>query len=180
MTQRPSLLSLSAEMFRVMTLTVGGGSTAAAAFQRRLVDEKQWLPLDEFRLAYALGRITPGTTVFAMCSALGLLLRGFAGAVASLLAASIPSSLLAWIVTLGVDAISTSPLAQRAISGAIAASVGLSFASVWILVRPSLIPGRLLRPVALVLGGYLLSLWLTPIAVLALAAVAGYRWKSES
>lgn len=166
-------------MFRIMSVTVGGGATSAAAMQRRLVDDLRWLPIHDFRLTFALGRITPGTTVFAMCSALGFLLRGWTGAVAALLAASVPTSLLAFAVTLGVDAVSTSPFAQRAILGAIAASVGLSLASIWILVRPSLIPGRIARAIVLVVGAYLLSLCLAPVWVLGIAAIAGYFWKTN-
>lgn len=175
----PSLREVTAEMFRVMTSTIGGGSTAAAAMQRRLVDEKKWLGIEEFRLTYALGRITPGTTVFAQCSALGYVLRGWTGAVMSLLAASAPTSVLAWLATLGVEAVAGEPLAQKAIAGAIAASVGLSLASVWILVRPSLMPGRVARALVMVAAGYGLSLWVSPVVVLGLAAMAGYWWKTE-
>lgn len=158
------------EVLRVMTLTVGGGLNAMAEFQRTFVDRHRLLTQDEFALCYALGRITPGTTIFALCTALGYFFRGWTGALVSLAAASIPSSLIAWGATAGLRG----ALGHPAIAGAIAGSIGLSFSAVFELVHPYV---RRYRAALLLPGaGWLLAQFLAPIWVLLICGGIGWCW----
>ena len=97
---RFSLHEIAWVMFKTGTLTVGGGGATTAAIQREMVEEKKWLSQEDFSLCYALGRITPGTNLFAMCAAVGYRMAGWPGAVACLVMASLPSSMVAWGLTL--------------------------------------------------------------------------------
>src|SRR6266542_189869 len=82
-------------------LTFGGGSATAETLRRELVDRRGWLSNTDFRLAYAASRLTPATNLLALCTAIGWRLRGISGAVATLLASSVPNSILATLVMAG-------------------------------------------------------------------------------
>lgn len=173
------LADLARVMLRAGTLTFGGGNPTSAALQKRIVEEKQWLTGTDFALAFTLSRITPGTNLFACCSALGYMLRGWPGAVLSLLIVSTPCSIVTALLTVGMDRIVAWPPASALMHGAIAVSVGLSLGSCWTLAAPYLKAGPVLRGVALVIAGFGLAYWLSPIWVLATCAAIGYFWSGE-
>ena len=79
---------------RYANFTLGGGSATVAVMHRELLDKRQWLSPDDFTLCFALARLTPGTNLLAFCTGVGWLLRGMAGAVVALLAASIPCTVM--------------------------------------------------------------------------------------
>jgi chromate transporter len=179
---KPSLSELSGVFFRIGNFTFGGGSATTAALQREMVERRRWYDTLEFGLCYALARVTPGTNLFAFSIASGWLLRGWQGAVATLLVASVPSCLLVCLVTIGFDSWSRNRFFQAAIAGALAASVGALLASFWLLVRPYLDRPRLVQTLVILLGSIALSFlagW-SPIFVLLLAGVAGFFWKEPA
>jgi len=167
---------LARVMLRAGTLTFGGGNPTTAALQRELVEERHWISGTDFALAYTLSRITPGTNLFACCSALGYLLRGWPGALTCLLIASVPSSIITALLTLGMDRLLAWPAAVAMMHGAIAVAVGLSFGSLWTLAAPYLQQGSVVRGVGLIALGFGLGYVVSPIWVLAACAAAGYFW----
>jgi chromate transporter len=162
---------------RISNLTFGGGGPTVAAFQRELVAKRHWLSPEQFALAYALSRITPGTNLFAFCTAVGSMLRGTRGAIVALLAASIPCCAIVAILTAGFDRWSANPWVNAAIGGALAASVGILFASFWSIVEPYFTKCAWPRTAVIAVAGFLLSLKLSPVLVLALAGLAGWFWR---
>jgi chromate transporter len=175
----PGLSELGIVFFRIANFTFGGGAAAAAALQRELVEKRRWLDDVAFALCYSLSRITPGTNLFAFCTAAGWLLRSWRGALVAVLVASIPACAIVWLVTAGFDRISSLRWVQIGIAGALASSVGILLGSFWLLVRPYLGRRNWQRSVVIVGASIFLSLYLhlAPIPVLALAAVAGIFWK---
>ena len=176
---KPSLAELSGVFFRIGNFTFGGGAPTTAAFQRELVERRRWYDTLQFGLCYALARVTPGTNLFAFCTASGWLLRGWWGAIAALLVASIPCCALVCLVTAGFDSWSRNRFFQAAIDGALAASVGALLASFWLLVQPYLDRQHLLQTGAILLGSIALSFFAgwSPIVVLLLAGIAGFFWR---
>src|SRR4051812_48077548 len=83
---RASLRELTAIYFRIGNTTFGGGVPTIAALQRELVDRKGWLSHEEYGLAFALARVTPGTNILAFVAATGAQILGLAGAMAGMLA----------------------------------------------------------------------------------------------
>ncbi len=75
---------------RYANATFGGGSAKTAVLHRAIVDERKWVDPERFALIYALGRLTPGTNLLALCTGLGWQLRSWPGALVALFAASIP------------------------------------------------------------------------------------------
>jgi chromate transport protein ChrA len=70
---------------------------------------------------------------------------------------------------------------HAAIRGALAAAVGLLCATSWQLIRPHLKRSCWLRTAVLVSGSVLLSarLGVSPVRVLAIAAVLGFVWRDK-
>jgi len=174
------LADLARVMLRAGTLTFGGGNPTTASIRRQMVDERGWLSGTDFALAFTLSRITPGTNLFACCSAVGYLVRGWTGALLCLLIASVPSSMVTALITLAMDRILRWPPAIHLMHGAIAISVGLSLGGLWVLASPYLRQAPILRGIVILTAGFALATWLSPIWVLAACAALGYLWPSEA
>lgn len=182
MTSKPALARLAGVFLRIGNTTFGGGDPTMAALQRELIDRKGWLTPEDFALAYSLARITPGTNVVAFCVAVGARISGVGGAIAGALGESLPSAVLAVVITWGYESLRANSFAMAMIAGTVAAVAGMMWASVWLLVRPHL---RGLRPTvraALIFGAAFLAAWkfgITPIPVIGAAALPGFVWKEE-
>jgi chromate transporter len=178
----PSLPRLCLVFFRVANFTFGGGAATTAALQRDLVQERRWLSDTDFALSYALSRVTPGTNLFAFCTAAAWRISGFVAALVTLIVASFPACAVTWAVTAGFDRISGNRWFAAGLAGALAASTGILVASFWLLVRPALTRGNRLRAIVIVAISIALSLRfdVTPVAILALAAFAGWFWPEAS
>jgi chromate transporter len=176
MVNKPSLASLSAVYLKIGNTTFGGGDPTMALLQRELTG-RGWITREDFALAYSLARVTPGTNILAFCAATGGRVLGLAGALAAVLAVTLPSAILAVLLTRGFEAWRTHPLAMAAIGGTVAAVSGMMWASVWLLVKPYI--G--LRAI-LFTGGAFLAAWkfhVTPVPVILTAALAGYFWTDK-
>ncbi len=123
---RPTLAGIADVFARYANFTLGGGSATVAVMHRELLDKRRWLSPDDFTLCFALARLTPGTNLLAFCTGVGWLLRGMAGAVVALLAASIPCAVVVVIATALFSHWQDNRWAQAAIHGAIAAAVAIT------------------------------------------------------
>ncbi len=170
---KPSLASLTNLYLKIGNTTFGGGDPTMALLQRELIFRK-WITQEDFALAYSLARVTPGTNVLAFCAATGARVLGLAGAFAAVLAVTLPSAILAVLLTRGFEAWRTNAWAMAAVGGTVAAVSGMMWASVWSLVKPYLGWRALLFT-----GGAFLAAWkfhVTPVPVILVAALAGYFW----
>ena len=164
-----------------------------AALQREFVDRYGWLSQEEYGLSFALARVTPGTNVMAFCAATGWQILGWAGALAGALSPTLPSAVIAVLITVGYENWRTNALALAAINGTVAAVAGMMLATVYSLVKPHLgasvtgVPHvgshrhRFIRSVRAIAisGGAFLALWkfgLTPLQIIALVLVVGLLW----
>jgi len=172
----PRLGELGALFFRAGNFTPGGGTPATAILQRELISTRQWFDTEDFALCYALSRVTPGTNLLAFYTAIGWRLRGWRGAIVTLLAGAAPCCVLVGLITAGFERISRNVWVAAGIEGALAASVGLLLAGFWLLVRPFLTPRGWLRSVVVVAASVLLTRYggLSPVSVLLLAALTGF------
>lgn len=179
---RPTLRALASVFLRYGSFTFGGGSSTVIAVEREVVDQRQWIDRPTYRMVYGLARLTPGTSILATCTGVGLKLWGWRGAAVALVAASLPCALLAALVTIVYEALTANAWARAALHGATAAAVGIVGASCWHLVRPYLTRRSWARSVVLVAGSAMLSiLGLPPVRVLLIASIVGVLWRrSES
>jgi chromate transporter len=173
---KPSLAALTRLYLKIGNTTFGGGDPTMALLQRALI-ERKWISRADFALAYSLARITPGTNALAFCAATGACVLGLAGAFAAVLAVTVPSAILAVLLTRGFEAWRDHPWAMAAIGGTVAAVAGMMWAGVWTLVKP-----YLGFRVILFAGGAFLAAWkfqVTPIPIILVAALLGYLWADE-
>ena len=162
-------------------LTFGGGGPTIAALQNETMNRRGWIDNGQFQLAYALSRLTPGTNLLAFCTALGWQMRGVSGAVAALIASSLPCSIVTVGFTILFDAVQGNRWAATAIEGASASAIGIIAASCWQLIAPHAGAGTWLRTAVLVLGALLLQIAdVPPIRILLLAGVLGAFWRERS
>lgn len=173
---QPPLSDLTGVFLRIGNLTFGGGDPTTAALGRELVERRGWLPAEAFALIYSLARLTPGTNVLAFCAGAGWTIRRWAGALAAILAVTVPSSVAVVLLTHAYDELQAAGWAAGAVSGILAAVAGLMAAGAWLLVRPQLAARSRRRTLLLLAGTLAAARWLSPIQVLALAALAGLVW----
>jgi chromate transporter len=180
---RPSLRKLAGVFLRVSNTTFGGGYVTMAALGREMVDIRSWLTAEDYALAYALAGVTPGTNVIAFCAAVGWQVLGWMGAVAGVLTLTLPTAVLAVLILQGFESGASHPLVAGALAGTVAAVSGMMWSTVWLLVKRYVGRGwnRNTRAAAITLGAFLAS-WrfgITPVPILAGAAVAGLLWRDR-
>jgi chromate transporter len=180
-TPPPRLLEIAGIMAREGSLTFGGGGPTTIALEKALVHGKGWLSRARFRLAYALSRFTPGTNVFAFCTALGWQMRGIPGAMVALIGASVPCSVVTIAITVLLQIWQDNPSAAVALQVASAVAIGLVAASCWPLVRPHVRKRTWARTLVLLGGAIALQLGgAPPIRVLLAAGALGALWREPS
>ena len=176
----PTLRELTGIFLRVGNTTFGGGVPTIAALQRELVDQYRWLSPEDFALAFSLSRVTPGTNIIAFCAAAGVRILGLRGALSGALSSTVPSAVLAVLITQGYESWSTNTWAMAGIAGTIAAVAGMMWSSIWSLVRPQLHDrSSTIRGTVITLGAFL-AIWkfgLGPLPIIVLALVVGLLWK---
>jgi len=116
---------------RLASVTFGGGNPTMAAMHREMVAGRKWLTGEQYSICYALARITPGTNMLAFCAGTAWELLGWPGAIAGVLAASVPAALVVMLLTEGYDALRANPLAMAAVAGTLAAAVGMMATAAW-------------------------------------------------
>src|SRR4051794_19443022 len=120
MAARPTLRAIAGVFARYANTTFGGGSATIAVLKDAIVVDRQWLDEDQFALDYALSRLTPGTNLLAFCTAAGWTARRWSGALVALLAASLPCSILAVLVTVFYEQLRDNIWFRAALTGALA------------------------------------------------------------
>jgi len=144
------------------------------------VNRLGWLTLDQYGLGQSLAKITPGTGILAFCAATAWMLRRWSGALVAVVVASAPSAVFVVLLTWLFTSLTGSRPAQLVLAAVLAAAVGTMWAAAWLIVQPMLTPTGWLRTAVMVVGAFLaLSWWsVSPIAILAAAAVVGAVWTS--
>lgn len=180
---QPTLRKLTGIFLRIGNTTFGGGLPTIAALQRELVDQREWLTPEDYALAFSLARVTPGTNVIAFCAAAGAQILGFWGAVAGALSETVPSAILAVLMTQGYESWRTNAWVMAGISGTIAAVAGMMWSAIYSLVSPHFRGvGQSLRATAITAAAFL-AIWkfgLSPLAIIVLAALVGLAWEEPS
>jgi chromate transporter len=176
---RPSLTQLARVFFRIGNTTFGGGLLTMTILGRELVHRKQWISAEDYELAFALARVTPGTSIIAFCAAAGWLILGFAGALIAVLVLTAPTAVFAVLLLQGIDSGEGHPLIMGAVAATVAAVSGMMWAIVWIIVRPFAKGFAPTLRAVLIAGGAFLASWkfnFTPVPILAAATLVSLLW----
>lgn len=177
----PTLAELASVFARYANTTFGGGSATIAVIKEQILTRRGWTHEAEFDLNYALSRLTPGTNLLAFCTAAGWTARRWLGAVVALLAASLPCSIIAVVMTAFYVELHDSALFHAALRGALAAAVAILGSTAWVFAEPHIkaAPRKamVIVPCAAALS---LGVHLSPVKILLLAAAAGILWPVEA
>ncbi len=165
--------------FRIGNTTFGGGMVTMGMLGREMVETRRWLTPDKFDLAFALARVTPGTNLIAFCAATGALLRGNLGAIAAVLALTVPSAAIAVFFIYGFETWQTNRYVAAALMGTVAAVAGMMWSTIWMILQPHV--GGMMRnvQVAVIAGGAFVASWwygVSPIAIILAATLLGAVW----
>lgn len=176
--RRPSLRGLALIFGRYGNSTFGGGTATIVEIERHLIDEHEWLARRDSHLAYAISRLTPGTNLLAYCVGAGWRMRGLAGALVALCAASFPSAAMATVLTRFFALWSDRPLTAASLRGALAAAIAIMVRTAWTMMRPTMQDSTAIRTVVVAVSAFALVSVIggTPVQVLLAAAVLGARW----
>jgi chromate transporter len=177
---KPSLRKLTGIFFRVGNTTFGGGYVTMAVLGRELSGRLGWITPEDYALAFAVARVTPGTNIIAFCAAVGWQVLRFSGALAAVIALTAPTAVLAIFILKLLESGTEHPLIMGAIGATVAAVSGMMWSIVWILVSPNLKGfSKSLRAV-IIAGASFAASWffnITPIPILAVATLIGVLWK---
>ncbi|TMB25859.1 MAG: chromate transporter [Deltaproteobacteria bacterium] len=118
-------------------MAIGGGVVMVAPeMQRYVVDSHHWITAEQFSAAFALAQAAPGPN-FLYITLVGWEVAGWAGAAAATLAILGPPTLLSVAMVRASANRAPGPLARAIGKGLVPISVGLVFATGWILLRGS-------------------------------------------
>jgi chromate transporter len=158
---------------RDVNRTVGGGY-AAMELMRRTFVARGWMTGATNGVIVAVSRLTPGTNVLAYCTAAGWRLRGWRGSAVALAAASIPSSIIIFLMSAALMRVATYRAVQAGLAVGMLAACVLLFAAAWSLLKPYLRSRARVRVVAMLAGALALYfVGLTPVRVLLIASAVG-------
>ena len=131
----PSIKQIANVFFRIGNTTFGGGLVTINVLGRELVHRRSWISASDYELAFAVARVTPGTSIIAFCAAAGWLVLGWAGAIAAVMALTVPSAVLAILLLSVLDSGASHPLVMGVLEACVAAVAGMMGAVVLIIVQ---------------------------------------------
>lgn len=129
------LLEVFLRFLVLSLLSIGGAMSTAPEMHRYLVVERGWLGEADFTTAIALAQAAPGPNVL-FVPVLGFQVAGIPGAVAALVGILLPSTLLSLGVSRWGATRRDTPLVRAFTAGLAPVTVGLVFATGWLLALP--------------------------------------------
>ena len=166
---RPTALRLFLVFSRIGLTSFGGG--LSGWLLREFVQDRRWIPQEDFLNGLSLAQALPGVNVTNMAIWIGHRLAGPAGAVAGVLGIVVPPAVLIVGISAAFATLSRFPLTHWALDGAAAAAIGLSFSMG---ITTALRVPRRAAPLVLMAGTFTaigpLGLPLLPVVVVAAAA----------
>jgi len=170
---RISLARFTWIVLRDVNRTLGGGLASMELLRRTFIANGE---LDEAGNAglVAISRLTPGTNILAYCVGLGWSLHRWPGALASLVASSVPASILICVLTSALVRVHEYPPVQMALAVGVLVATLLVLSSAGSLLRPYVGRSMVVRSsIIAIVAAALLAADITPVRILLLSAVLG-------
>jgi chromate transporter len=168
-----SLRQLTWIVLRDVNRTLGGGLASMELLRRTFIANGS---LDEPGNAglVAVSRLTPGTNILAYCVGLGWVLHRWPGALAAVVAASLPASLMVSGLTAALVRIHEYPVVRMILAVGVLVATLLVLASAVSLLRPYVRRSALMRTsIIAIVSGAMLVADVTPVRILLLSAALG-------
>lgn len=169
-----TLLELFWSFLKIGAFTFGGGYAMIPLIQREVIDRKRWLQKEEFLDLLTIAQSAPGPISLNTSVFVGYKLRGYTGAMASILGVVLPSFTIILLVALFFAGIRDNAVVDAAFKGMRPAVVALIVGPVVSLTR-GLHPG--LYAVIAAAAFAVWGLGWSPVYILPAAAAAGIVWE---
>lgn len=166
-----SLADLAIVYGQLSLLAFGGANAVIPEMQRQVVDVHHWMTPHEFAALYALAQAAPGPNMMVV-SLVGWRVAGFWGALVTTGAVALPSSVLTLLVSGAWYRFKDAPWRKALQAGLLPVTAGLILASAALLIRSTTVDWTA-AVVTIAAAALFLSGKVHPMAVLALAALAG-------
>jgi chromate transporter len=120
----PFIWKIFFTFFKIGLFGFGGGYTVIPLIQHQVVNELQWVTLNEFRDGIAMGQITPGP-VFITTTFIGFKIAGIAGALVATIASYSPSLMAVVLLSKVLLKVKHKKIVQVFIKGILSGFIGL-------------------------------------------------------
>ena len=168
------LFELFGSFLKIGAFTFGGGYAMIPHIEREVIDRRRWIERQEFLDLLTIAQSAPGPISLNTSVFVGYKLRGYAGAIASILGVVLPSFTIILAVALFFAGIRDNAAVDAAFKGMRPAVVALIIGPVISLARGM---HRALYPV---IAASALAIWhlgWSPVYILFAAALAGIGWE---
>lgn len=135
---RPRLTALARAWLDIGSQSFGGGPSTLFLIKRICVERHHWITLRELNESWGLAQLSPGIHLTALAGMLGRLIAGTPGVIVCVVAMMLPAALITVALTAGYEVIAHAPLVERAFSGVVPVTAGLSIGYAWPMLRTSL------------------------------------------
>ncbi|MBB6021326.1 chromate transporter [Paenibacillus sp. JGP012] len=119
------LIPIFVVFFKLGPSTFGGGYAMVAAIEREVVDKKQWLTSSEMSDMISIAGSAPGGVAVNSAAFVGYRLAGISGAVTAVLAITLPTFFIVFILSIFGMMFKDVPKVEAALKGVHAAVVAL-------------------------------------------------------
>ena len=168
-----SLWELTWIVARDVNRTLGGGTASMELLRRTFTANGS---LDEAGNAslVAVSRLTPGTNILAYCVGLGWSIHRWAGALAALAAAAVPTSLVICLLAAALVRVDDYPILRMLLAAGVLVATVLVLSNAVSLLRPYVRRPAIVRAsVIAIASGAMLLAGVTPVRILLLSGALG-------
>lgn len=159
--------------FKIGTFTIGGGYAMIPLMEKELVDRRGWLAKTDFLDILSLSQALPGVFAVNMATNIGYRLRGFRGAVVSVMGNIAVPILIILLLAMGFRYWKENIWVERCFKGIRPAVVALIAAPVFKLSKTAQISWK--NAWIPVVSALLIYMWgVSPVWIIVVAIVCGY------
>ncbi len=168
------MFTLFLSFLKIGAFTFGGGYAMIPLIEREVIDRRRWLQRSEFLDLLTLAQSAPGPISLNTAVFVGYKVRGYRGALASILGVVLPSFLIILLLAIFFAGVRENPWVDAAFRGMRPAVVAL-------IVYPVISLARGMHPAMLgVIAASALAIWYldwSPVALLFGGALLGIAWE---
>ena len=117
MKKQKRLTELFLTFFKIGLFTFGGGYAMIGVIENTCVEKKKWLTHDQMANIAVIAESTPGPIAINSVTYVGNTIGGFWGAVCATLGVVLPSFVIIFIISLGLDKVLEYPIVANAFKG---------------------------------------------------------------
>ncbi len=170
------LSSIFLSFAKIGAVAYGGGPSMVPILKAEVVERRQWIAVEDFLDALAIGNALPGPIITKMAAIVGYRKRGIAGAVAALLGIILPSALLLLLLLGFVMRVKDNPTVASMLRGLRPVVVAMLAYAAWDM-APNALKGRATVAIGAVALALMIFTPLHPALIIVAGAAAGIALK---